>query len=154
MARNTSVSEEFREQIEYLADRAGEERARVAEESRPARIKSPIRKFIWFGVVAAAFELALLGYFSTRESRELQDHVAEPNPLSVRQDCDGESFRLTQKIIAYSLANGGRAPASLDELIPAFLDKPPVDPITKLPLKYIPTGNAFRIECPPQPLTR
>jgi hypothetical protein len=147
MPGEPALSDDFREEIEYLADRAGEERARIAEESTPAKLRSPIRKFLWFGIFAACLELGLLVYFSMQETREVETHLAAPNPLSGRQDCEGESFRLSQKVIAYARANGGHAPETLQALIPTYLDKIPVDPLTLLPLKYSLSGNTFRIEC-------
>jgi hypothetical protein len=153
MSGKPALNDDFREQIEYLADRAGEERARIAEESAPAKLRRPIRNFIWFGIIAGALELSLLGYFSMQETGEVESHRAAPNPLSARQDCEGESFRLSQKVIAYARANGGHAPKTLQALIPEYLDKVPVDPLTRLPLKYSLSGNTFRIECA-KPVTR
>ena len=151
---NNPLNDAFRDQIEYLADRAGEERARIAAESKPPKLRHPIRKFLWFGVALAVAELGLLAYLSTRQEKEVAGHLAAPNPLSTREDCIGESYRLSQKVVEYMQANGGKAPRSLAVLVPTYIEKVPIDPITRLPVKYTLHENSFRIECPPAPLTR
>jgi hypothetical protein len=140
------VSDDFREQIEYLADRAGEERARMAEEAKPVRLRSPLRKFLWIGAIIALVEVALLGYQLTRESRELSDHIARPNPLLTREDCAGERYRTSRALLAY-MREHGTAPETLDALVGTYILSRPVDPITKLPLKYRKLGNGYRLEC-------
>ena len=154
MARRetTAMSDDFREQIEYLADQAGEERARIADESRPARLRSPLRKFLIFGAVVAALEVLLLVYQSSVETKELSTHYA-PNPLLTQQDCVGERYRVSRAILAYMHANQ-TSPPSLDALVPQYLPKLPVDPITKLPLIYKKLKRGSQLDCPQVPVTR
>ena len=147
-----AMSDDFREQIEYLADRAGEERARIADEARPPRLRSPLRKFIIFGAVIAVLEVLLLVYQSSVETKELSTHYA-PNPLLTRQDCVGERYRVSRAILAYMQVHQ-TAPPSLDALVPEYLPKLPVDPITKLPLTYRKLKRGAQLDCPPQQAAR
>jgi hypothetical protein len=154
MARQETiaVNDDFREEIEYLADRAGEERARIADEARPSPLRRPLRKFVIFGAVIAVLEVLLLVYQSSVETQELSTHYA-PNPLLTQQDCVGERYRVSRAILAYMQANQ-TAPPSLDALVPEYLPKTPVDPITKLPLIYKKLKRGSQLDCPPVPAAR
>jgi hypothetical protein len=140
------VTDDFREQIEYLADRAGEERARITEDSKPLAVKSRLRRYLWIGGLLALLEGGLLAYQSMWAGQQITHQIAAPNPLLKREDCAGERYRTSRAILAY-MRQHGTAPESLDALVGTHILSRPVDPITKLPLQYRKLKNGFRLEC-------
>ncbi|MGH7804316.1 MAG: hypothetical protein ACREQJ_08200 [Candidatus Binatia bacterium] len=90
-------------------------------------------------------ELGMLGYFSFQEGRAVTDFVP-PNPLLTEQSCAGERYRTSQAIFVYA-GEHGAPPETLDALVGTHLLSRPVDPATKLPLKYQKFPNGFRLEC-------
>jgi len=138
---------EFRDEIEYLSDRAAAERAHVAERSKPVPQRSAIRTFIWIGVFLVVMQAGLFAYLSLNEEKGPPAVTIAQNPLLVRQDCEGEKYRTYRKIAQY-MRQHGSAPESLDVLVGTVFPTYPVDPNSNQRLKYSKVGNGFRLECP------
>lgn len=138
---------DFRQEVEFLADRAAEERVRVAASSKPLVVPKPIRGFLWVGGIAVVAQMLLFAYLSYEEQRQISDQVSHANPLLYQQDCAGERYRASRKIMLW-MREHGEAPDTLDPLIGTLLEKIPVDPITRQPLLYRKIGKGFEIECP------
>lgn len=139
---------EFKREIEYLADRAAEQRTLVAENSRPAVVHSRVRRFVWIGAVLALLQGGFLAYQSFRTQSDLADLVIRPpNPDLTAKTCAGERAR-TQQVLMSHIRRHGEAPASLEVLLGGALTKLPVDPATRQPLLYTKVGRGYRLDCP------
>jgi hypothetical protein len=62
---------EFRHEVEYLADRAAEERSRVAASSKPLLTHKPVRRFLWIGGLVALSQVLLFAYLTYEEQRQI-----------------------------------------------------------------------------------
>jgi hypothetical protein len=138
---------EFRHEVEYLADRAAEERSRVAASSKPLLTHKPVRRFLWIGGLVALSQVLLFAYLTYEEQRQIAGEASRPNPLLFQQDCAGERYRTSRKLMVW-MRQHGEAPETLDPLIGTLLEKVPVDPVTRQPLVYRKIGKGFELECP------
>lgn len=137
------LNPEFRHAIAKLAEQARDEDLRAAEELKNRKKPRPIQKFIRIGLVFVALQSALFVYLYSHQKRGvvLSATVAPP------KTCSSAVNRTYWRVVAF-LTDKGHPPEKLEELLPAYVDKLPADPLTGKPLEYKTDGKQFTLRCP------
>jgi hypothetical protein len=139
---------DFRDAISALAEQAREENRRRKEESRKRAERRTASRVIKIGLVLVGLEVISLGVlYGTRLQRITR--IAPPVRALSRNDCASVAHRTYWKVVAY-IKDKDRAPASLGELVPNYLDRLPLDSATGKPLEYSTDGTHFDLRCPSQ----
>ncbi len=139
------LPEDFRDAIDGLTEQAREEDRQAAEERKRAA-KRPFSRFVKIGGLLIVVQLALLAalYMKQNETVPVQQRIKSILPPN---SCSGEVNKTYWKVVAYLRAEG-HPPRGLDELVPKYLDKVPLDPGTGKPLSYSTDGTRFQVRCP------
>ena len=137
------LNPEFRHAIEKLAEQAREEDLRAADELRNRTKRRPVQKFIRAGLVLIALQAALFIYLYTQQKPAAVHPVALAPPTT----CSGAINRTHWRLVAY-LNREGHTPATLEELVPNYMERLPADPVTGKPLEYRTDGTHFTVSCP------
>ncbi|HSD10399.1 MAG TPA: hypothetical protein VLF14_05425 [Candidatus Binatia bacterium] len=135
---------DFSHAIHRLVRQARREDLRAEEELRKRGERSRIYKFIRVGVVLIVLQAALLGYLYVRQNDVVKDpaRVAQAPPKT----CNAAINRAYWKVVAY-LADHGRPPPKLEDLVGSYVERLPIDPVTGKPLVYSTDGERFTIRC-------
>ncbi|MGH7857942.1 MAG: hypothetical protein ACREQY_11480 [Candidatus Binatia bacterium] len=145
-----SESDDFRSQIDQLAQVARKE---LLEKQELAREKPPakrISRILWIGGILVVTQAAILGIQMAYQQRLVPEVTSHrPHPLLFANDCKGVTYRTFRAALAYRRDNGSW-PATLQELVDRkYIVEPPVDPRTGAPLYYARKGEGFKLDCSP-----
>ncbi len=138
------LPDDFRDAIRGLSEQAQEEDRQAADARRRAA-RRPFSRFVRIGLLLAAAQLALLALFQFRE-QTISAH-REIEAILPANSCSAAVNKTYWKIVAYQRAQG-HPPARLDELVPNYLERVPVDPATGKTLSYSTDGTRFQVRCP------
>jgi hypothetical protein len=120
-------------------DQRGKSRGGRGDGRRPSWL-------ILVGLGLVALEAGSLGIFYMLRMREVSTQRPPQPKIATQRDCAGEVHRAYWKIVSY-VRDRGRPPASLAELVPDYVPKPPADPKTGSPLEYSTDGTHFAVRC-------
>jgi len=126
---------------------------RQAAETRKRAAKRPFNRFVRMGallILAQASLLAFLYYYKQGSTVAAPTEIRRIVPA---KSCSAVVNSTYWKIVAYLRAEG-HPPARLEELVPKYLDKSPLDPGTGKPLSYSTDGTRFQVRCPEITATR
>jgi hypothetical protein len=137
---------DFRNTIQDLAKQARDEDRRSEEEARKLRRRRSFSRFVTVGVFLIAIEFASLAILSRHEPGVVVKK-APPRSLFAPGSCNAVVFDTYWKVVKYIKEND-HPPATLNELVPTYLDKLPFDPVTRKPLEYSAHGDHFQLNCP------
>jgi hypothetical protein len=138
---------EFRNRIRDLANQAREDDQRAAEEARKRQRRRSFSRFVAVGLTLITLELASLAFLYHRTGEGVEIKKATVHSRFAPGSCNGIVFNTYWKVVRYLKAND-HPPASLNDLVPKYLDKLPFDPVTGKPLEYSTHGNHFNLNCP------
>jgi hypothetical protein len=136
--------DDFRSEIERLAEDAKAEIRERAEKPQPGR--RPWPKIVPIGITLIVAELASLAAMLYIQQRKVSSVMREPNPVFLKNDCRGAEYRTVHALFAFQRDNE-RYPDRLDELVGKYLDRQAINPETQKPLAYAREGDSFRLRC-------
>jgi hypothetical protein len=137
------LNPDFRHAIKELAEQARAEDLQAAEELRNRKKPRPVQKFIQIGLVLIALQSAVFAYLYVHQ----KPIVVQPAKVAPPKTCSAAVNRTYWKVVAF-LTDKGHPPTKLEELLPAYVDKLPADPLTGKPLEYMTDGTRFTLRCP------
>ncbi|MET0154296.1 MAG: hypothetical protein ABW298_17035 [Candidatus Binatia bacterium] len=139
------LPDDLRDAIHGLTRHAREEDRR-AEEARKRGAKRPFSRFVKIGLALIVAQSALLTVLyvnqeKTAVSRQEIKSIVPPN------SCSALVNTAYWKVVAY-LREEGHPPPRLDDLVPKYLERVPLDPVTGKALSYSTDGSRFQVSCP------
>jgi hypothetical protein len=139
------LPDDFRDAIHGLAKQAREE-DRQAEDRRRRAAKRPFSRFVKIGLALIAVQSALLAALYLNQGKTAATHQ-EIKSILPANSCKALVNKTYWKVVAY-LREEGHPPPSLDDLVPKYLERVPLDPVTGKPLSYSTDGARFQVRCP------
>ena len=94
-----------------------------------------------------AVEFTSLAILSRHQPGVVAKNAAPPRSLFAPGTCNAIVFDTYWKVVHY-IKDVDHPPASLNDLVPKYLDKLPSDPVTGEPLEYSSDGSRFNLNCP------
>ena len=107
---------------------------------------TPVQRFAIIGVCLIGLEGVIYAFFPTPHPPSAKDAIAKAIDQVGNQvdDQRREQLRIQIAVQQYQVANGGKPPATLDLLVPTFLERIPLDPTTQKPFEYrVENNKAF-----------
>jgi hypothetical protein len=135
----------FDDAVNRLTEQARHEDLQ-ADEARKRAARRPFTRFVRIGallIVAQASLLAFL-YYKQGSAVAVRKEIGSILPAN---SCSAIVNRTYWKIVAYMRAEG-HPPGQLEDLVPKYLEKTPLDPGTGKPLAYSTDGSRFQVRCP------
>jgi hypothetical protein len=136
----------FRNTIQDLAKQAQEEDRRAEEDARKSRRRKSFSRFVGGALLLIAVELVSLAVLY-RHQPEMAVKKAPPSSRFAPGSCNAIVFDTYWKVVKY-IKEKDHPPASLNDLVPDYLGKVPLDPLTSKPLEYSAHGDRFNLNCP------
>jgi hypothetical protein len=119
---------------------------RQAVEARKRAARRPFNRFVRIGALLILAQTALLAFLYYKQGPAVAART-EFRSILPANSCSGVVNSTYWKIVAYLRAEG-HPPGRLEELVPKYLDKSPLDPGTGKPLSYSTDGTRFQVRCP------
>jgi hypothetical protein len=135
----------FDEAIDRLTEQAQQE-DRQAAEVRQRAARRPFNRFVRIGALLIVAQASLLAFLYYKQASTVAARK-EIGSILPANSCSAVVNSAYWKIVAYLRAEG-HPPERLEELVPKYLDKSPLDPGTNKPLSYSTDGTRFQLRCP------
>jgi len=142
---------EFRDTIEGLAKQAQEEDRRAEQEARRRNRRRSFSRFVAIGSLLIFLELVSLLVLSHNRA-DIAVKKAPTPPRGPADACKALVFSTYWKVVSY-IKDNEHAPPSLNDLVPKYIDKIPLDPLTGKALDYSTDGKQIHLDCPKVTLT-
>jgi hypothetical protein len=139
------LPDDFRDAIHGLAKQAREE-DRQAEDARKRAAKRPFSRFVKVGLALILAQSAMLAVLYRYQDKTVASQQQIQSILPAN-GCNALVNKTYWKVVAY-LREVGHPPAQLDDLVPKYLERLPLDPVTGKPLSYSTDGTHFQVRCP------
>ncbi len=139
------LPDDFRDAIHGLSEQAREEDRR-ADDARKRAAKRPFSRFVKVGLALIVAQGALLAVLYRYHEKPVATQQQIKSILPVNS-CNALVNKTYWKVVAY-LREEGHPPAHLDDLVPKYLERLPLDPVTGKPLSYSTDGAHFQVRCP------
>jgi hypothetical protein len=139
------LPDDFRDAIHGLAEQARAE-DRQASDARKRVAKRPFSRFVKVGLALIVAQSALLFVLYHYQEKTVGTRQGIKSILPANS-CNALVNKTYWKVVAY-LREEGHPPAHLDDLVPKYLERLPLDPVTSKPLSYSTDGTRFQVRCP------